>query len=238
MIPLEGVLPNETKFKFLPTPELAKIRRIIPKQYLILQSGSIGRNTLSYVLKLNKGEAVGCITLRYFTPYPLSHGSEFKFLYPETRYTVLNIAIDANYGQFFVENLLLYIISIKLQLVGVATLYVDHPALSEITFFEELGFIRDYHSDIMDMEPEDYWSNEPPLMTDGEHIHIKVKTNTLMAAFRDQQTTSGAGRSPYNWYANNPLLLRLLRKKVKKSFEKLPDSRFLHHPDPFTQGSE
>ncbi|WP_330925118.1 hypothetical protein [Candidatus Sororendozoicomonas aggregata] len=229
LIPFEEVLPRETRFKILPTRALAESDKIIPEDDLVLQADSIGKNTLSYILLLTgiHGGAKGCITLRYFTPYSVS-GGQINFS-SEHRYIVLNIAIDVDFGRFCLENLLLYVVSIKLKFAGVSTLYVDHPALSEITFFEELGFAPVFSSH--DTDTEYYWSNEPPLDANGENI--KLKTNRLMGAFRENQASLGVGRSPYNWYINNMKLFEMLRGKVKKSFEKLPDNRFVKYPDPF-----
>ncbi len=230
MIPFEGVLPQGSEFKCIASDEWDAQKQALFEQPLILQCGKIDRKTLSFVVSSlgRKGGPAGCIILRYDHPHVCTNES---ISFSENRHTIINIAIDKRFAGLYLENLLLYIVSYKTYYEAVATLYVDHPSLSDIDFFINLGFIPNCSSRSTDSDT--YWSNEPSPETAG--YSILVKTNALMNPFRQKNTPSGTNRSPYTWYSNNWKLYTLLRKKIKKSFVKLPDSELVKYPDPFDQ---
>ena len=230
----ESPYPQGSRFKVLVTRENVGHEIFGRTQTIELAFYQLDDHTLVYYLKRDISRTeyciCGCITLRLQSHQAAAISEPDYIMVSEPRYTILNIGIAQSYGQLSLEHLLIYIVSIKTynQCYG-ALLYIDHPAISALDFFIELGFKPD--KSFASTDTGKYWSNENYENKSQQSPHqlydYRFRQGVLnpIKTFQKAYTPTGVERHPCNWFCNNRLLYGNVRAKVKKLFEFLPPER-------------
>ncbi|WP_330927287.1 hypothetical protein [Candidatus Sororendozoicomonas aggregata] len=229
--PDELIYPRGTRIRPLTTKENVGSSFLDKRLAFELDFYQLDKNTvLYYLIRTHKnGEySVCCCTSVRLGPLKADDISEPGYIkVSPSRYTILNIGIDEDFRDFFLGHLLLFLVAVKACSEQYHCIYVDHPALSAIDFFVNLGFVPNQSTASTDTTK--YWSNEDHKIKRGCFAFLYKEEDLYrqgllhhVTAFQELHTPTGTERHQCNWFCDSSRLYGHLRAKVKKIFEFSP----------------
>ncbi|WP_330927258.1 hypothetical protein [Candidatus Sororendozoicomonas aggregata] len=229
----ESIYPRGTKIRPLTTKENVGNDFLEDNKTFDLNFYQLDDNAVLYYLSGLRESGVynvcGCISVCLQSPEADDISEIAEIDASKLRFTILNIGISRRFKGFFLDKLLLFLVVVKTCSEQYPCIYVDHPALSAIDFFIELGFAPDQSTASTDASS--YWSNENfkidrewfAFLFEEEDRHRDILLQHI-TAFQKLHTPTGAERHHCDWFCDSSRLYGHLRAKVKKIFEFYPPS--------------
>ncbi|WP_330927257.1 hypothetical protein [Candidatus Sororendozoicomonas aggregata] len=223
----ELIYPRGTRIRPLTTKENVGNDFLEDNKAFDLNFYQLDNNTVLYYLsgahKSGLYNVCACISVRFQSPEAADISAPAHINASNPRYTILNIGICQDFKEFFLDQLLLFLAVVKTCSEQHHRIYVDHPALSAMNFFIDLGFVPDQSTASTDTTK--YWSNEDHKIKRGFLAFLyegadryRQKLLHRIAAFQKLHTPTGAERHHCDWFCDSSRLYGHLRAKIKKIF--------------------